>query len=79
VTSSPPSTTHFRAQSTPSWLPSALWRKIMDHQAFAQLLGNYGEFLGSIAVVVTPIYLVASSPYSSKTIPRIRKCLQANC
>lgn len=31
----------------------------MDHQAFAQLLGNYGEFLGAIAVVVTLGYLAA--------------------
>ena len=29
----------------------------MDHHAFAQLLGNYGEFIGAIAVVVTLIYL----------------------
>ena len=29
----------------------------MDHQAIAQLLGNYGEFLGSIAVLVTVLYL----------------------
>jgi hypothetical protein len=29
----------------------------MDHQTFAQLLGNYGEFFGAIAVVVTLIYL----------------------
>ena len=29
----------------------------MDHQAFAQLLGNYGEFIGAIAVVATLIYL----------------------
>jgi len=29
----------------------------MDHQAFAQLLGNYGEFVGSIAVLVTLVYL----------------------
>jgi len=29
----------------------------MDHQAFAQLLGNYGEFIGAIAVVVTLFYL----------------------
>lgn len=29
----------------------------MDHQTFAQLLGNYGEFVGAIAVVVTLIYL----------------------
>lgn len=29
----------------------------MDHLTFAQLLGNYGEFVGAIAVVVTLIYL----------------------
>ena len=29
----------------------------MDHQAFAQLLGNYGEFVGAIAVVLTLGYL----------------------
>ena len=29
----------------------------MDHQTFAQLLGNYGEFVGAIAVVVTLVYL----------------------
>jgi len=29
----------------------------MDDQAVAQLLGNYGEFLGAIAVFVTLIYL----------------------
>ena len=29
----------------------------MDHLTFAQLLGNYGEFLGAIAVVVTLGYL----------------------
>ncbi len=29
----------------------------MDHQAFAQLLGNYGEFVGAIAIVITLIYL----------------------
>ncbi len=28
----------------------------MDHQTFAQLLGNYGEFVGSIAVVATLLY-----------------------
>jgi len=31
----------------------------MDHQTFAQLLGNYGEFIGAIAVVATLIYLAA--------------------
>jgi len=29
----------------------------MDHQAFAQLLGNYGEFFASIGVLATLIYL----------------------
>ena len=29
----------------------------MDHQAIAQLLGNYGEFVGAIAVVATLGYL----------------------
>lgn len=38
----------------------------MDHQAFAQLLGNYGEFFGSIAVVATLIYLARQVQESSK-------------
>jgi hypothetical protein len=29
----------------------------MNHQSLAELLGNYGEFLGAIAVVVTLVYL----------------------
>jgi hypothetical protein len=29
----------------------------VDHQEFAQLLGNYGEFVGSVGVVVTLGYL----------------------
>jgi len=29
----------------------------MDHQAFAQLLGNYGEFIASLGVVVSLVYL----------------------
>jgi hypothetical protein len=29
----------------------------MDHQALAQLLGNYGEFVGSIEVLLTLVYL----------------------
>jgi hypothetical protein len=28
----------------------------MDHLTFAQLLGNYGEFIGAIGVVVTLMY-----------------------
>ena len=29
----------------------------MDHQTFAQLLGNYGEFIGALAVLSTLMYL----------------------
>ena len=29
----------------------------MDHQAFAQLLGNYGEFVGAITVVATLVFV----------------------
>jgi hypothetical protein len=31
--------------------------EIMDHQVFAQLLGNYGEFVGAIGVVLSLGYL----------------------
>jgi hypothetical protein len=34
-----------------------LEEEIINHQAFAELLGNYGEFVGSIAVLATRIYL----------------------
>lgn len=38
----------------------------MDHQAFAQLLGNYGEFVGAIAVVATLAYLSVQIRQSNK-------------
>ena len=38
----------------------------MDHQAFAQLLGNYGEFVGAIAVVATLAYVAVQIRQSSK-------------
>lgn len=37
----------------------------MDHQAFAQLLGNYGEFVGAIGVVVTLFYLALQIRHST--------------
>ena len=40
----------------------------MDHQAFAQLLGNYGEFVGAIAVVVTLAYLTIQIRQNNKSI-----------
>jgi hypothetical protein len=40
----------------------------MDHQALAQLLGNYGEFVGAIAVVATLGYLAVQIRHSTNTI-----------
>ena len=40
----------------------------MDHQAFAQLLGNYGEFVGAIAVVLTLIYLAIQIRQNTSTM-----------
>lgn len=38
----------------------------MDHQAIAQLLGNYGEFVGAAAVVATLAYLAVQVRQSGK-------------
>jgi len=40
----------------------------MDHQAFAQLLGNYGEFVGAIAVVATLVYLAFQIRQNTKQL-----------
>ena len=40
----------------------------MDHIALSELLGNYGEFVGSIAVVITLIYLVIQVRQNSNSI-----------
>jgi heme exporter protein D len=39
----------------------------MDHQDFAELLGNYGAFVGAIAVVVTLVYLAMQIRHSVNT------------
>jgi len=38
----------------------------MDHQAFAQLLGNYEEFIGAIAAVATLIYVAQQIRQNTK-------------
>jgi hypothetical protein len=38
----------------------------VDHQTFAQLLGNYGEFVGAIAVVFTLGYLAVQIRQSNR-------------
>ena len=40
----------------------------MDHQEFAQLLGNYGEFVGAIGVVGTLIYLAVQVRHSRQAM-----------
>ena len=40
----------------------------MNHQELAQLLGNYGEFFGSVAVVATLIYLAIQVRQNTATI-----------
>ena len=40
----------------------------MNHQTFAQLLGNYGEFFGAIAVLVTLAYLIIQTNVNTKAL-----------
>lgn len=49
----------------------------MDHQAFAQLLGNYGEFVGAIAVVATLIYLSIQVRHSKEATEANTKATNA--
>ena len=48
----------------------------MDHQTFAQLLGNYGEFVGAIAVVITLIYLAIQVRHSKETTEANTKAIE---
>jgi len=48
----------------------------MDHQAFAQLLGNYGEFVGAIAVVVTLAYLAVQVKQSRLSLDANTKAMR---
>ena len=48
----------------------------MDHQAFAQLLGNYGEFIGALAVVATLGYLALQVRHSKASIDANTKALE---
>lgn len=45
----------------------------MDHQIFAQLLGNYGELVGAIGVVVTLGYLDQTKPHPNSIPDRIER------
>lgn len=40
----------------------------MEHQELAQLLGNYGEFVGAIAVVATLVYLAVQVRHSKESL-----------
>lgn len=52
----------------------------MDHQAFAQMLGSYGEFVGAVAVVVTLGYLAIQIRHSNTlaTWQTHRSAVEAN-
>ena len=45
----------------------------MDHQAFAQLLGSYGEFVGSFAVLATLIYVALQVRHSRDLLEENRR------
>ena len=50
----------------------------MDHQAFAQLLGNYGEFVGAIAVVGTLFYLALQVRHSKEATEANTRSIDEN-
>ena len=50
----------------------------MNHQAFAQLLGNYGGFVGAIAVVLTLFYLAAQVKHSKDAVNANTESLNEN-
>ena len=50
----------------------------MEHQALAQLLGNYGEFIGSIAVLATLAYLAVQVNQAKHQIDLVGRQARAN-
>lgn len=55
-----------------------LGNEMMDHQAVAQLLGNYGEFIGSIAVLVTLVYLSVQVRQAKHEVSLVGRQARAN-
>jgi hypothetical protein len=50
----------------------------MDHQAIAQMLGNYGEFVGAIAVVVTLAYVAVQVRQSKQATIENTKAVRSS-
>jgi hypothetical protein len=50
----------------------------MDHLTFAQLLGNYGEFIGALAVVATLVYLAIQVRHTREATEANTQSLEAN-
>ena len=50
----------------------------MDQQTFAQLLGNYGEFVGAIAVLATLAYLAVQVNQAKQQIASVGRQARAN-
>ena len=49
----------------------------MEHQAFAQILGSYGEFVGAIGVVLTLIYLARQIRQNTRQLERAELAAKA--
>jgi hypothetical protein len=50
----------------------------VDHQAFAEMLGNYGEFIGALAVVITLAYLAVQVRYSRESLDANTRAMDEN-
>ena len=50
----------------------------MEHQAFAELLGNYGEFVGAIGVVATLAYLAVQIRQNTASVQQSNRIGIAN-
>jgi hypothetical protein len=50
----------------------------MDHQMFAEMLGNYGEFVGAIAVVATLVYLAVQVKHNRESMDKNTRLVRAD-
>ncbi len=50
----------------------------MSTLEFSQLLGNYGEFIGAIAIVVTLIYLAMQLRQNTRAIQSSERAYRSN-
>lgn len=58
-------------------LPHSPEQEVVDHQATAQLLGNYGEFVGSIGALATLLYLAIQVRQSRESMDANTRAVKA--